>query len=429
MASTIIGERVRGDDTGNFSAYDTALHQFDTVAELLQLDPNISSVLRMPKRELVVHFPVKMDDGSHRLFTGYRVHHNLMRGPAKGGIRFAPEVDLDEVRALAMWMTWKCAVVGIPFGGAKGGVACDPKQLSRRELENLTRRYATEISFFIGPDRDIPAPDMNTNAQVMAWIMDTYSMHAGHSVPAVVTGKPISIGGSEGRVEATGRGVSYVTEQILHTIDRSVKGSTVAVQGSGNVGSVTATLLHKAGAKIVAMADSDGGIYNEAGLDIPSVMMSVREHHTVAGYKRADRITNEALLSLPVDVLVPAATQNQLTIANAANVKAKVVVEGANGPTTPAADAILKDKGVIVVPDIVANAGGVTVSYFEWVQDLQSFFWSEDEINLKLHSIITKALAEVLAMAKDAHVDLRTAANLIAVRRVADAYLDRGIYP
>ncbi len=418
-----------GSSSRPISIYDVALQQYDDVVNRLQLPADIAAILRAPKRELVVHFPVRMDDGTHRMFTGYRVHHSLVRGPAKGGIRYAPDVDLDEIRALAMWMTWKCAVVGIPFGGAKGGVSCDPRELSLSELEQLTRRYTAEIAFFIGPDRDIPAPDMNTNPQVMAWVMDTYSMLAGHSVPAAVTGKPLSIGGSEGRVEATGRGVMYMTELTLQSLGISLDMATVAIQGSGNVGGTAAKLLHAAGCKVVGMADSDGGIYQAAGLDVPAVLAAVAEHRTVIGYQGAERISNDAVLTLPVDVVIPAATQNQITGMNAGRIQAKVVVEGANGPTTPQADVILRERGIIVVPDILANAGGVTVSYFEWVQDLQSFFWSEAEINQRLHTVLTKAYAEVAAVATREQVDLRMAAYMLAVRRVAEGYLVRGIYP
>ncbi len=411
------------------SAYQIAVQQFDSVAERLRLDPGIAAILRQPKRELIVHFPVKMDDGTLRIFTGFRVQHNVVRGPAKGGIRYGPDVTLDEVRALAMWMTWKCAVVGIPFGGAKGGVRCAPDLLSIHELENLTRRYTTEISLLIGPESDIPAPDMNTNPQVMAWIMDTYSMQKGYSVPACVTGKPVSIGGSEGRLEATGRGIMAVTKKACEYAGLPLQGARVAVQGFGNVGSVAALSLQAVGARIVAVSDQDGGVYDDAGLDLALLRRTVQEHRSVIAWRGAERITNEQLLTCPCDILVPAATQNQITASNAQRIQAKIVVEGANGPTTPAADAILRDRRVLVVPDILANAGGVTVSYFEWVQDLQSFFWSEDEINAKLFAIMERAFGAVLRRSIDEGVDMRTAAYMQAITKVAEGYLLRGIYP
>ncbi|MGI8916505.1 MAG: Glu/Leu/Phe/Val family dehydrogenase [Chloroflexota bacterium] len=411
------------------SAYEIAVQQFDAVAERLQLDPGIAAILRRPKRELTVNFPVKMDDGSIRVFTGYRVQHNMIRGPAKGGIRYSPAVTLDEVRALAMWMTWKCAVVGIPFGGAKGGVCCDPQALSKRELENMTRRYISEISLVIGPEIDIPAPDMNTNPQVMAWVMDTYSMQKGYSVPACVTGKPVSIGGSEGRLEATGRGIMAMTRKACVHAGLPIAGARVAVQGFGNVGSVAARSLQEAGAKIVALSDMDGAIYDEQGLDLDLVSAAERERGSVVAYRKAQRLSNDELLTCACDVLIPAAVENQITAGNAGRVQARIVVEGANGPTTPSADAILRQRGVLIVPDILANAGGVTVSYFEWVQDLQSFFWSEEEINARLFRIMERAFDSVLAMSVREGVDLRTAAYMQAVAKVADGYILRGIYP
>ncbi|MDE3074007.1 MAG: Glu/Leu/Phe/Val dehydrogenase, partial [Chloroflexota bacterium] len=379
--------------------------------------------------ELAVHFPVRMDDGSIRVFTGFRVHHNIARGPAKGGIRYHPEVDIDEVRALAMWMTWKCAIVDIPFGGAKGGVICNPKQMSLAELERLTRRFTTEISILISPDRDIPAPDVNTNPQIMAWMMDTYSMHAGHSVTGVVTGKPVMVGGSEGRADATGRGVVYTVEEALRRQSRGLDGLTVAIQGFGNVGSVTARLMEQGGAKVIAISDHSGGIHSSQGIDVKHLLRHKQETGSVAGFKATEQLTNQELLELPCDVLVPGAYENQITAFNAPRVKAKLIAEGANGPVTPEADAILNDRGIVVIPDILCNAGGVTVSYFEWVQDLQEFFWDEDEINAKLKKIMTKSF-DAIERAQDHHgCDMRTAAYVVGVSRVADAIRIRGIYP
>ena len=411
------------------SPYQMALRQFDEAVKYLKLKRGIVEYLRYPKRELTVNFPVKMDDGSVKIFTGYRVHHNIVLGPAKGGIRYHPDVTLDEVRALAMWMTWKCAVVGLPFGGGKGGVICNPKEMSDQELENLTRRYTTEISIMIGPEIDIPAPDVGTNAQVMAWLMDTYSMHKGYSVLPVVTGKPVSIGGSLGRAEATGRGVMIVAREACKHLDMPFEGATAVVQGYGNVGAVAAYLLHDAGCRVIGVSDSRGGIYNPKGLDPRDVLRHKKETKSVIGYPGADTITNEELLELPCDILVPAALEKQITEKNADKIKAKLIVEGANGPTTPDADKILKGNGVFVVPDILANAGGVTVSYFEWVQGLQSFFWSEEEINCKLEKIMAKSFAEVWTVAQDKGIDMRTAALVRAIDRVAEAIYIRGIYP
>ncbi len=409
--------------------YAIALSQLGRVAGILGLDDDIHAILQKPKRELTVHFPVNMERGGTRMFTGYRVQHNTSRGPAKGGLRFHPETDLDEVRALAMWMTWKCAIVNIPFGGAKGGVVCDPKTLTKAELEDLTRRYTTEISLVIGPDSDIPAPDVGTNGQIMAWIMDTYSMHAGHTVPAVVTGKPVSIGGSEGRLDATGLGVVLITEEAFKTQGRTLSGAAVAVQGFGNVGSAAARIFHKRGAKIVAVSDVKGGIANPHGLDIPALTAHVAQTGSVIGFAGAEPLTNEEILETPCDVLVPAALQGQITEANAARVRAKMVVEGANGPTTPGGDLILRERGILLLPDVLANAGGVTVSYFEWVQDIQSFFWSESQVNARLARIMRRAFAEVWAAAEKHTVDLRTAAYIVGVARVAEATVTRGIYP
>ncbi|HEV3310637.1 MAG TPA: Glu/Leu/Phe/Val dehydrogenase [Chloroflexota bacterium] len=409
--------------------FETAQRQFDRAAEILNLDPNTRRILRTPQRMLEVHFPVHMDDGNIRMFTGFRVQHNLHRGPTKGGIRYHPDVSLDEVKALAMWMTWKCAIIGLPFGGAKGGVIVDPSELSDNELEHLTRRFTTEISLIIGPERDIPAPDVNTNAQTMAWMMDTYSMHAGYSVPAVVTGKPISIGGSEGRLEATGRGVMLVTMEALRTLGINPGTATVAVQGFGNVGSHSARLLAEQGTKVVAASDVNGGIYNPKGLSMPDVLRHVQEHGTLAGYPNTDQVTNLELLELPVTVLVPAALGNQITEENADKIHARILTEGANGPTTPEADTILSERGVFLVPDVLANAGGVTVSYFEWVQDLQQFFWAEDEINRRLGHIMCKSFEKTYRTSCDRCVDMRMGAYIQAVSTVAAASAVRSIYP
>ncbi len=416
------------DQPGRANPFTNAQTQFDIAADVLGLDPNMRRVLRECKRELIVTFPVLMDDHTIQMFTGFRVQHNIDRGPAKGGIRYHQDVNLDEVKALAMWMTWKCAVVGIPYGGAKGGVIVDPKKLSRNELENLTRRYTSEISILIGPDRDIPAPDVNTNAQIMAWMMDTISMQVGHSVPAVVTGKPLGIGGSEGRAEATGRGCMLTTLAALKHLGIRPQEATVAVQGVGNVGYTTAKLLQQAGCKVIAVSDSNGACYNEDGIQLDEV---VREKELTGRLRQkvCTMLTNAELLELPVTVLVPAALENQIHRGNAHRVKAKIVCEGANGPTTPEADLILEQKGVFLIPDILANAGGVTVSYFEWVQDLQSLFWSEEEINERLERIMVQAFKGVVQLARERDVLWRTAALIYAVKRVADALLTRGIYP
>lgn len=411
------------------SVFEMAQQQFDVAAEVLDLDEGLRRVLRTCKRELTVHFPVMMDDGRLEVFTGYRVHHNIARGPTKGGIRYHPDVTLDEVRALAMWMTWKCAVVNIPYGGAKGGVVCNPKEMSQQEIINLTRRYTTEIAMMIGPDKDIPAPDVNTNPQTMAWIMDTYSMHRGYSVPAVVTGKPLNIGGSEGRLEATGRGVMLTVREALMRLRMSIRGATVAIQGSGNVGSISAYLLEDEGCRIIAASDSKGGVYNAYGLDARDLLRFKRETGTVVGYPGSVTLTNEELLELRCDILVPAALENQITAANASRIKAKVIAEGANGPTTPEADAILYDRGIFVIPDILCNAGGVTVSYFEWVQDLQSFFWHEGQINSELERIMVRSFDEVFRIGQEKGIDMRLAAYVLGVKRVAEATMTRGIYP
>ena len=406
-----------------------AVQQFELAADKLNLSEDMREILRQPKRELTVNFPVRLDSGRIKTFTGYRVQHNVNRGPAKGGIRYGPDVTLDEVKALAMWMAWKTAVVGIPFGGAKGGVICDPKTMSPAELERLTRRYATEISIIIGPRSDIPAPDVNTNSQIMAWIMDTYSMHEGFSSPAVVTGKPLSIGGSEGRNDATATGVLFVTRQAAKRIGMPLQGAHVSIQGFGNAGSVAARLFHNEGCKIVAVSDTRGGIYNESGLDPSSVLRHKQERGSVVSFPRAQTIGAHEVLEVPCDILIPAATEGVITAANADRVLARIVAEAANGPTTPEADDILLKKNVVVIPDILANAGGVTVSYFEWVQDLQSFFWSVEEITQKLEVIMNRAFAAVAEKADQYACNMRLAASMLAISRVAEATQVRGIYP
>lgn len=411
------------------NAYRNAQRQFDIAADILNLDHGYRKLLRVPHREFTVNFPVKMDDGRVEMFTGYRIQHNLTRGPAKGGIRYHPDTDIDEVRALAMLMSWKCAVVNIPYGGAKGAVVVDPAKLSLGEVERLTRRYATEISFMIGPDKDIPAPDIGTNAQIMAWIMDTYSMHIGHTAPAVVTGKPINIGGSHGRREATARGLVYVLREACEQANISIAGAKVVIQGYGNVGGTSAMLLEDMGAKIVGVADRGGGVANPKGLDLRALQAHYEKTGTVAGAPGGDEISNAELLELPCDILIPAAIENQITIRNADRIKARIIIEAANGPTTPDADAILFDRGVLVIPDILANAGGVTVSYFEWVQGLQEFFWTEREVNAQLERIMVNAFETVHEMAQSRRTTLRTAAYLLAVDRTAEAYRVRGIYP
>jgi glutamate dehydrogenase (NAD(P)+) len=406
-----------------------AQSQFDHAADKLDLDDGMRRVLRVPQRELTVNFPVTMDDGSVSVFTGHRVQHNVSRGPGKGGIRYHQDVTLDEVRALAMWMSWKCACVNIPYGGAKGGVVVDPKKLSIREVEGLTRRFTTEISPLIGPDRDIPAPDVNTNAQTMAWMMDTYSMHRGYTVHGVVTGKPISVGGSLGRNEATARGAVFTLLRWAANTKRSLEGARVSIQGYGNAGSIAATLLAEQGAKIIAVSDSTGGIHQPAGLDPARVSAWKREHGTVVGFPGSDEVTNQEILELDCEILVPAALENQITKHNAPRIRAQVVAEAANGPTTPEADEILYDRGVFLIPDILCNAGGVTVSYFEWVQDMQSFFWTEERINDSLKGIMDRAFEAVHDMADRHQVDMRTAAYMVAVARVAEATMLRGLYP
>jgi glutamate dehydrogenase (NAD(P)+) len=409
--------------------FEIAQQQFDSAAEQLKLESWMREVLRRPKRQLIVSIPTRMDDGSIKVFEGYRVQHNLARGPAKGGIRYHPSVTLDEVKALASWMTWKCATVNIPYGGGKGGVICDPKNMSLRELENMTRRYASEISLIIGPDRDIPAPDVYTNAQTMAWIMDTYSMTVGATQLGVVTGKPLQIGGSQGRAEATARGVQFVTREACRERSISLKGAKVAVQGFGNAGSVAARLLSEDGASIIAVSDSSGGILNPKGLNITAVLAHKESTGSLRGFRDADSISNDRLLELECDILVPAALENQITLANASRIRAKIVAEAANGPTTPGADEVLHKNGVFLIPDILANAGGVTVSYFEWVQSLQAFFWEEAQVNHHLEKVMTRAFNEVLSIAKKFNVHMRAAAYILAVGRVAEATRIRGIYP
>jgi glutamate dehydrogenase (NAD(P)+) len=413
----------------HINPWEVAQHQFDLAADRLNLDPGLRKVLRQPRRELTVHFPVKMDDGNVQVFTGYRVQHNLGRGPAKGGIRYHQDVTLDEVKALAMWMTWKCAVVGIPYGGGKGGVIVDPKKLSMKEVEALTRRFTTEIEVLIGPERDIPAPDVNTNAQVMAWMMDTYSMHQGYTVPGVVTGKPISLGGSEGRNEATARGTVFCILEAARHLGIDMSRARVAIQGFGNAGSIAARLIAAEGATVIAVSDSTGGIHSEKGLDIGRVLQWKKEHGTVQGLPGAKDVSNAQVLEVDCDILIPAALENQITNRNASNIKARIVAEAANGPTTPDADIELFRRGVFMIPDILCNAGGVTVSYFEWVQDLNRDHWSESVVNEKLRGIMVRAFAETLAIAQREQCDMRTAAYLLAVQRVADATAMRGLYP
>jgi len=415
--------------TARDDPWEMALRQFAQVARRLALKRGIDDFLRTPQRELTVRFPVNMDDGTVRVFTGYRVHHSVILGPTKGGIRYHQDVTLNEVRALSMWMTWKCALVNLPYGGAKGGVIVDPRTLSQGELERLTRRYASEISPLVSPHGDIPAPDVGTNAQVMAWIMDTYSMHHGHSVSAVVTGKPVSIGGSVGRVEATGRGVMIAARETSRLLDLPWRGEPVVVQGFGNVGANAARLMWQDGCKIVAVCDVGGAIHNPQGFDIPALQQHVAQTGSVVGFPGTTPIAHRDLLEVPCTYLVPAALEGQITVDNAERIRARVIIEGANGPTTPEADAILADRGTTVVPDILANAGGVIVSYFEWVQDLQSLFWSEDDINSRLERILVRSVRDVFDVARAQGINLRLAALQRAVDRVAGALMIRGIYP
>jgi glutamate dehydrogenase/leucine dehydrogenase len=417
-------------NTSTINPFETAKQQVDIVADLIGIDSGIREVLKHPKRELTVNFPVRMDDGSYRVFTGYRVQYNMARGPTKGGIRYHPQVTLDEVRALAAWMTWKCAVVNIPYGGAKGGVVCDPKHMSRGELEGLTRRYASEIALIIGPEIDIPAPDVYTDSQTMAWIMDTYSMLKGYSVPGVVTGKPISLGGSEGRGEATGRGCAYVIREAAKDAGLKVKGASVAIQGFGNAGSVAANILYdEQGAKIVAVSDSKGGIWKADGFNPHAVEAHKQQTGSVVGFPGAKSISNDEVLEAKADILIPAALENQITKKNADKIQAKIVAEAANGPTLPEADTILFQKKITVLPDVLANAGGVTVSYFEWAQDIQGYFWGLDEVNTRLERIMVRSYNDVHKVATERKVHNRTAAYVLAIQRVVDAIKIRGIYP
>lgn len=418
--------RFKGTDEKN--PFEAMSERFDRAARLLGLEDDFYKVLRVPSREIKVYIPVKMDSGRIEVFEGFRVQHNFARGPAKGGIRYAPDVSLDEVKALSAWMTWKCAVVNVPFGGGKGGIICDPRQMSQGELERLTRRYTAELIDFIGPDKDVPAPDMNTNEQTMAWIMDTYSMHARHTVTAVVTGKPVALGGSLGRREATGRGVQFVVDEAIKRYKLKPEKTSVVVQGAGNVGGIGATLMFEKGYKIIAISDVGGGIYNKKGINIPEALSYLYANKTFEGYKGAELVSNSELLEIKCDVLAPCATENQITSENADKVSCKILAEGANGPTTPKADKILHDNGVFVIPDILANAGGVTVSYFEWVQDRMGYFWREDEVNQRLQEKMVASFNELCRYADTHQVDTRTAAYMLAIDRVAYDTKMRGIY-
>jgi len=408
--------------------FESMMQRFDEAAARLNLDPNIYKILRWPTREITLYIPVMMDDGNYQVFTGYRVQHNFARGPGKGGVRFSPDVSLDEVRALAAWMTWKCAVVNIPFGGAKGGIICDPRDMSLSELERLTRRYTAELLDFIGPEKDVPAPDMNTNEQTMAWMMDTYSMHARHTVTAAVTGKPIEIGGSRGRREATGRGLLFVCNEACKKFGFNIDDTRVVIQGAGNVGGTAALLMHQEGYKIIALADITGSLYNPQGLDVPGVLEYLRANKTVEGYTAAEHIGTTELLELECEILMPAATENQITTHNADRIRCRILAEGANGPTTADADEIVSAKSIFVIPDILANAGGVTVSYFEWVQDRMGFFWNEETVNTRLHEIMVSSFNDVVGFANKYRVNTRLAAYMLAIDRVAYDTRLRGIY-
>lgn len=410
------------------SIFDNVLAQIDAAASLLKIDPALVEIMKQPRRSVIVNLPIQMDNGTFRVFTGYRVQHSIVRGPAKGGIRFHPKVSLDEVQALASWMTWKCAVVNIPFGGAKGGITCDPKKMSKGELERLTRRYTADLLDIFGPDSDVPAPDVNTNEQTMAWIMDTYSMHVRHTEAAVVTGKPFVVGGSHGRREATGRGVMLAVREAYKALGRDLKKATAGVVGFGNVGSVAAELLHALGVKIVAVTDVMGGVMNTSGLDIPRLIAHTAATGSVVGFPGTTPVTNDELVALDVEILVPAALENLITAENAGDVKAKLIAEGANGPTTPEADAILDKKGVFIIPDILCNAGGVTVSYFEWVQNRIGYYWTEDEVNRRLEIAMVAAFNDVHAMAQQYQVNMRTAAFMLGLKRVIDVIMLRGVY-
>ena len=425
MSSTLDRSAIQSEK----NVWQMAQAQLDDVAKLIGLDASVHAYLRVPKRVLTVSVPCEMDDRTLRVFEGYRVQHNMSRGPAKGGIRFHPDVSLDEVKALAMWMTWKCSLVNIPFGGAKGGVICDPKSMSMRELENMTRRYTTEISIIIGPEKDIPAPDVYTTPQIMAWIMDTYSMQKGYSIPGVVTGKPIAIGGSLGRDKATARGCLVVANEAMAEIGRNIDGATASIQGFGNAGMHAAELFAEAGYKIVAVSDSRGGVGNPKGLDVGKLIAFKQETGSVSGFSGGDKMSNKDVLECACDVLVPAALEKVITAENAPRIRAKIIAEAANGPTLPEADDILFDRGIMVLPDILANAGGVTVSYFEWVQDLQEDFWDEEKVNERLKRKMTKAFSETLEQSKKLKVHMRRAAYVVAVSRVAEATKLRGVYP
>jgi len=428
MANPMADEnrRFKGSDEKN--PFEAMSERFDRAAQLLGLEPDLYAVMRVPSREIKVYIPVRMDSGHIRVFEGFRVQHNFARGPAKGGIRYAPDVSLDEVKALSAWMTWKCAVVNVPFGGGKGGIICNPVQMSLGELERLTRRYTAELIDFIGPDKDVPAPDMNTNEQTMAWIMDTYSMHARHTVTAVVTGKPVALGGSLGRREATGRGVMFTVNEAIKRYDLTPETTRVVVQGSGNVGGIGALLMHEAGYKVIAVSEVGGGIHNANGIDIPAALDFLQKNKSFDGFSGADPVGNKELLELECDVLAPCATENQITSENAERLKCKILAEGANGPTTPKADKILHDKGIFVIPDILANAGGVTVSYFEWVQDRMGYFWTESTVNQRLEEKMVASFNELCHYAEKHSVDTRTAAYMLAIDRVAYDTRMRGIY-
>ncbi len=428
MAATGLVDDTRRISSTEANPFESMMERFDRAAKLLDLNPDLYAVMRVPNRELKVYIPVRMDSGRLQVFEGYRVQHNFARGPAKGGIRYAPDVTIEEVRALAAWMTWKCAVVNVPFGGGKGGVICDPQQMSVGELERLTRRYAAELIDFIGPEKDVPAPDMNTNEQTMAWIMDTYSMHARHTVNAVVTGKPVDLGGSKGRREATGRGILFVVNEAIKRFGLTPPQTRVVVQGSGNVGGIGAQLMHEAGYKVVAISDVNGGIHNPEGIDIPAALKHLATTRSFEEFPNVGRVSNKDLLEIDCDVLVPAATENQITSENADRLKCKILAEGANGPTTAAADKILHEKGIFVIPDILANAGGVTVSYFEWVQDRMGYFWKEEVVNERLSDVMCASFNEVVKYAERHSVDTRTAAYMLAIDRVAYDTRMRGIY-
>ncbi len=410
--------------------YESALRKFRKAAVLMNLDPNVQKILEHPKRQLIVEFPVVMDNGSIEIFTGYRVQHNVTLGPAKGGIRYHKDVNLDEVKTLAFWMSFKCAVMGLPYGGGKGGVKLDPSKYSMKEIERISRRYFSEISVIVGPDRDIPAPDVNTDANIMAWYMDTYSMNVGYSVLEVVTGKPLGLGGSEGRTEATGRGVAKVTELAIQKRKQKISEAKIAIEGFGNVGQYSALILSKEkGAKIVALSDSKGGIYNPNGFDVEDVINYKKSHGMLSGYPNSDSISNAELKMLDVDVFIPAALENSITDETAKKMKAKIIVEGANGPITDTADEILKERDILVVPDILANAGGVTVSYFEWVQDLQSFFWKKEQVNATLEEMMEKSFNEIWNIKEKYSTDMRTAAYILSTQKIAFGIEKRGIYP